>query len=70
MAAKISKKTKFPNLLHVTHEEERDGSKWFQVREDGVFGIDENDKEIAIYKLVSVGRVNVQRKYVERKKVN
>lgn len=59
--------TKFPNLIHVTREGEDDGEYW-QVNEDGVFSVDEPNKPIAIYKLVEVGRVQIQKSFQGKKK--
>lgn len=54
---------KFPNLIHVTVEGEGD-DQYYQVNEDGVFAVDEPNKPIAIYKLVELGRVQIEKRFV------
>jgi len=63
----MAKSKKFPKLIHVTFE---DGSRtdppYHVVQEDGVFGVEESGKEIAIYQLVKRGRVSITKKFEER----
>lgn len=57
----MARTKKFPKIIHITFEQ--DGSdSYHSVREDGVLGVDENGKEIAVYKLVQRGRVRITRK--------
>lgn len=58
-------KAKFPKVLHVTREEEG-GSHYLVPHEDGICGIDA-DQPVAIYKLVSTGRVLVNRSFKDAK---
>lgn len=64
-------KTRFPTTIHVTREQlPNDDETYLQVREEGVIdsSIDET-MPCAIYRLVSVGDVEVSRRYVERRSV-
>lgn len=59
--------TKFPTLIHVTEEDlDSSGDPWLLVHRDGVNSI-EDPQDVAVYKLVSIGRVDIQKKYVEKK---
>ena len=58
---------KFPNTIHITEEGDK-GEEWLEVHEDGVFDIDEAGKPVAVYQLVSVGRVSIQKQYIEAKR--
>ena len=59
-------KVKFPQLLHVTREAPEHDTPFFVPHIDGIFTVEE-DQPCALYKLVKVGKVSVDRKFVERK---
>lgn len=52
----------FPNLIHVTIEGE-DENQYYNVSEDGVVGIDVPGQKVAIYKLVEVGQVRIEKSF-------
>lgn len=58
--------TKFPKLIHVTEEGENDGV-YFQVSTDGVASLEESGKDVAIYQLVKVGRVRIEKTFEEKR---
>lgn len=64
-------KPKFPTTIHVTREKlPNDSESYLQVREEGVVDSSIDDTvPCAIYRLVSVGDVEVSRRYVERRSV-
>lgn len=53
---------KFPRLIHVTVEGDK-SEEWLQVHKDGVMGVEEHGTQIAIYKLVEVGVVQIQKSF-------
>lgn len=53
---------KFPKLIHVTREGEGEDGYW-QVHESGVSNLDEHGQPVAIYQLVEVGRVQIQKSF-------
>ena len=55
---------KFPKLLHIGIEEDRNES-YFVVLRGGVSEV-EDERPIAIYKLVEVGRVSITKVFVGR----
>lgn len=58
---------RFPKLIHVTEYQDNDGSKWLQVEGGGVLGIDE-PKPVALYQLVEVGTVEINKRFVSKKR--
>jgi hypothetical protein len=56
---------KFPPVVHITQEAD-DDKPYLIVHEDG-FETVETDQDVAVYKLVSVGAVKVERTYVQKK---
>jgi hypothetical protein len=54
---------KFPSLLHVTVDGEGE-DQYLSAHEDGVSGLDVHGQPVAIYKLTSVGQVEIQKAYV------
>jgi hypothetical protein len=62
-------KMKFPNTIHVRIEDGGCDEDFLIVEEEGVMTINESKTPIAIYKLVSVGIVEVGRRYVEKRRV-
>jgi hypothetical protein len=56
---------KFPSLLHVTVDGEGE-NEYLLAHDDGVFSLDEHGQPVAIYKLVSVGCVEIKKAYVEK----
>lgn len=52
----------FPRLIHVTIEGDGD-SQYYNVNEEGVFGLDEPGQQVAIYQLVEVGKVQIQKSF-------
>lgn len=64
----MAKSKKFPRLIHVTFENDsRNDPPYHVVQEDGVFGVEEPGKEIAIYQLVKRGRVSIIKKFQDSK---
>jgi len=62
------RRAKYPNLIHVTREQLDTDNTYLQVHDDGVFDTAfEQTRDCAIYKLVSVGRVEVMRRFVDGK---
>lgn len=61
-------KKAFPNFIHVTREQENSGDAWLQVHENGVGGVEQHGTQIAIYKLVEVGTVNILKSFTNAKK--
>lgn len=57
---------KFPNVIHVTEEVPANDDPFLIVHKAGVSEINE-PQAVAIYKLVSVGKVIIQRKVVLRR---
>lgn len=57
---------KFPQLIHVTVE--GNNPPYFQVNERGVFDVEEPGKPIAIYKLVEVGTVQIDKRFIKKRK--
>jgi len=58
---------KFPQLIHVVEEGEGD-ERYFIGRPDGIAQLDEPNQEVAIYQFVKVGRVSIQKQFIEGKK--
>ena len=56
---------KFPRLIHVTEEGDGD-DKYFQVHAEGVAYMDTPNQPVAIYQLVKVGRVDIQKTFKEQ----
>lgn len=54
---------KFPSVIHVTREEENNGEDWLQVHTDGVSSVDEHGTQIAVYQLMEVGTVRVEKSF-------
>jgi hypothetical protein len=54
---------KFPNLLHVTVDGEGK-DEFLLTHEDGVASLDVNGQRVAIYKLTSIGNVEIKKAYV------
>ena len=50
--------TKFPRLIHVTEETEGD-QLWLEVHRRGVLDLEEAGQQVAVYQLVSIGRVKI-----------
>lgn len=61
---------RFPNLIHVVLEDSGDGDKFLAVSEEGVFNpnLFDETRQCAIYKRISVGRVEVLRRFVTGKR--
>ena len=57
---------KFPTLLHLTYNEDGDG--FFEVHEHGVSDIDAHGQAVAVYKLMTVGHVNINKTFIEKRK--
>lgn len=58
---------KFPSIVHLTRELPEADDEWFMVHTNGVADIDTHGTPIAIYQLVSIGTVDVQRTFSDRK---
>ena len=56
---------KFPNVIHVTREDAGSPDEWLQVHRHGVSDVDEHGQSIAIYKLVEVGVVTIQKSFTK-----
>lgn len=56
---------RFPELIHVVVDGDGD-DEYLAVYDNGVFGIDEPGKRVAIYKLVDVGTVAITKKFVSK----
>lgn len=56
---------KFPKLIHVIEEGEGDG-KYFEVHTDGVASMEDHVKDVAIYQLVKVGKLNIQKRFIDK----
>lgn len=57
---------KFPKIIHVTEERPDNGTPWLQVHKGGVAYIDE-PQDVAVYQLVKVGRVAIDKRFVEKR---
>jgi hypothetical protein len=58
---------KFPKTIYVTQETAANDDPWFVVHEDGPPNSDET-QDCAVYELVKVGKVEVSRTFVEKKR--
>ena len=54
---------KFPKILHVTKQEPDNDEPYLLTHLGGVFDVDEA-QPMAIYRLISVGRVQIDKKFV------
>jgi len=62
-------KVKFPNLLHVTREKPSNEESYLLTHESGVLDTHfDETMDCAVYKLISVGRVEVLRRFVQSKR--
>jgi hypothetical protein len=60
---------KFPNLIHVVREQPERDEEYLAIEPEGVFSESFNrTKACAIYRLVDVGRVVVQRHFEGKRK--
>ena len=57
---------KFPQLIHVTLVEGH--TPYFEVNERGVLDVDDAGTPIAIYELVKVGTVQIDKRFVAKKR--
>lgn len=57
---------KFPKIIHVTEERPDNGVPWLEVHKGGVAYIDE-PQEVAVYQLVKVGRLLIDKRLVQKK---
>jgi len=53
----------FPKVLHVTRESVGSGDDWLQVHERGIADVERNGQPVAIYRLVEVGNVVIQKSF-------
>ena len=60
-------KVKFPTLIHVTEEDPEHGDPWLQVHRDGVASVDTHGQAIAVYRLVRIGKVSIQKTFTEKR---
>lgn len=60
-------KTKFPKTIHVTQETPPNDDAYLVVESEGVLGVEEHGKEIAVYQLVKIGRVEIYKSFKEKK---
>ena len=58
---------KFPKLIHVMEACE-DDCRYLEVHTDGVASFEDDGTEIAIYQLVKVGTLSVQKQFIDKKK--
>lgn len=67
----MSKRFKFPPVIHVTREDPGNDDPYLQVNEGGVFDAAEAgvSKPCAIYKLVEVGAVVAPPSFVSKRKL-
>ncbi len=59
--------TKFPRLIHVIEEGEGSG-KYFEVHADGVASMEDHVEDVAIYQLVKIGKLSIQKNFIDRPK--
>lgn len=57
---------KFPKIIHVTEERPDNGAPWLEVHKGGVAYIDE-PQDVAVYQLVKVGRLLIDKRLVQKK---
>lgn len=60
--------TRFPQLLHITEEVPERGDPWLEVHKDGVFSLERAGQQVAIYKLVQVGRVKILKSFLSARR--
>jgi hypothetical protein len=58
---------KFPELIHVAIEHPENDDPYFTVFREGIGESDEDGQHVAVYKLVKVGQVFHDRRFVEKK---
>ena len=62
---RLMSKTKFPRLIHVTRHFDRVNSdSWLQFHEGGVYDIERDGEDVAIYKLIRKGKVSIAKRFV------
>ena len=59
----MSKRKKFPPILHVIREEDDGIEDYFVAYTSGVSDLEENGTPVAIYRLVEVGSVNIVKSF-------
>jgi hypothetical protein len=58
--------TKFPKLIHVVEEAPANGDPYLEVHVDGVQGLEIHGQAVAVYELVRVGTVHIEKSFTDK----